>query len=192
MTMDGRQLVTKLTYYVFFPALVVTSLGTSVTADGLASWWPVPVCTLLNVFLGMILGAAVFPFVGMEPHLRPHFISCAGVGNLGNLLIVLVPSIASKSSAFTEEDGKNGLAYVFTGLFAMCDPAHPAPPSTAPFHLSQGHQTPYVPVLSEGLQSSCVHSHGVDRLVDVTAPHLMKLLFFQYVLPHPSSSVRSR
>lgn len=122
MTGEGRTLMTKVTYYVFFPALVVTSLGTSVTAATLKSWWPVPVSTLLNVVLGMLLGAAVFPFVGMEPHLRPHFISCAGVGNLGNLMIVLVPSIAAKSSAFSEEDGEQGLAYVFTGLFAMCAP----------------------------------------------------------------------
>lgn len=122
MTVEGRTLLTKLTYFVFFPSLVVTSLGTSVTATTLQSWWPVPVSILLNVVLGMLLGAAVFPFIGMEAHLRPHFISCAGVGNLGNLLIVLVPSIASKSSIFSDEDGEKGLAYVFTGLFAMYAP----------------------------------------------------------------------
>ena len=66
----------------------------------------------------MILGAAVFPFVGMGPHLRPHFISCAAVGNLGSLLVALVPSIASHSPA--NEDNKNGLAYVLTGLFVLC------------------------------------------------------------------------
>lgn len=41
-------------------------------------------------------------------------------GNLGNLLIVLVPSIADQSDEFSEDDAKNGLAYVFTGLFANC------------------------------------------------------------------------
>jgi predicted permease len=120
LTKEGGATVTKLMHYCFFPALVVTSLGTSVTAETLQSWWPVPVSTLLNVVLGMGLGAAVFPFVGMEAHLRPHFIGCAGAGNLGNLLIVLVPSIASKSSLFNKEDAELGLAYVFTGLFAMC------------------------------------------------------------------------
>jgi predicted permease len=129
MKPEGRALITSLTYFVFFPALVITSLGTSVTLDTLQSWWPVPVSTFLNVVLGMALGAIVFPFVGMERHLWPHFVSCAGVGNLGNLLIVLVPSIASKATdVFTEQDGEDGLAYVFTGLFAMCALLYPCGP----------------------------------------------------------------
>lgn len=41
-------------------------------------------------------------------------------GSLGNLLIVLVPAIASKSSLFTDDEGEQGLAYVFAALFAIC------------------------------------------------------------------------
>lgn len=125
MKPEGRAFITKLMYFIFFPALVVTSLGTSVTLETLKSWWPVPVSTLLNVVLGAILGYITFPFVGMEPHLKPHFVSCAMAGNLGNLLMVLVPSIAAKASVFTDEDGKDGLAYVFTGLFAMYASPYP-------------------------------------------------------------------
>jgi predicted permease len=72
--------MSKAMYYVFFPALVFTSLGTSVTGSTLLSWWPLPVNTALNVILGMLLGAGTFHFVGLPDHLWPHFVSCAGVG----------------------------------------------------------------------------------------------------------------
>lgn len=83
---EDWKVVTKLMYFVFFPCLVVSALGSSVTASTLLSWWPLPVSTMLNVVLGMLLGAAVFPFVGMPMDLRPHFISCAGVGAIPIIL----------------------------------------------------------------------------------------------------------
>lgn len=50
----------------------------------------------------------------------PNNCSAMRAGSLGNLLIVLVPSIASKSSLFSDKDGDQGLAYVFAALFAIC------------------------------------------------------------------------
>lgn len=123
LTSERRALISRLAFNVFLPALAACSfLQADVSLATFKSWWPVPASSLLNIVLGMILGAAVFPFVGMEPHLRPHFISCAAVGNLGSLLIVLVPSIAFHSSAFNNEDNRNGLAYVLTGLLVLCAP----------------------------------------------------------------------
>lgn len=81
---EEMRVASKLLYYVFFPCLIVSSLGDSVTVETMLSLWPAPAAILLNVVLGFAAGTAVFPFVGMPSHLRPHFISCAGVGAISD------------------------------------------------------------------------------------------------------------
>lgn len=82
LTQEGSKSLNKLIYFVFLPALIFVSLGTSVTGSRLLSWWAQMVNVLLDVLLGLGLGALVAPLVRTPQHLHRLFICCAGVGAL--------------------------------------------------------------------------------------------------------------
>lgn len=116
---DKRKALSAVTYNLFLPMLIFVSLVSSVTGPKLLRWWPIPINVALSVGLGMAVGALLAPILNIPRHLRAHYICCAGVGNLGNLPLVLVPEIAKQSDLFTEADAATGVAYVVTGLFAI-------------------------------------------------------------------------
>lgn len=80
LTPEGSKNLARLIYNILLPSLIIVSLSTSVTGPKLLSWWPLPVNVLLNVALGLGLGAATFPFVRLPRHLWAHYVSMAGVG----------------------------------------------------------------------------------------------------------------
>ncbi|XP_058069941.1 protein PIN-LIKES 3-like isoform X2 [Magnolia sinica] len=81
---------------------------------GTASRWFMPLNILLTFIIGTILGWVVIQIMKPPSHLRGLILGCCAGGNLGNMLIIIVPAICKeKGGPFGAEDVCNryGLAY---------------------------------------------------------------------------------
>ncbi|CAA2966933.1 uncharacterized transporter -like isoform X1 [Olea europaea subsp. europaea] len=93
---DARRSMNKIVFVVFSPSLVFTSLAKSVTLQDLISWWFMPVNIGLTFLFGGILGWIAVKILRPEPHLEGLIIATCSAGNLGNLLLILVPAICKE------------------------------------------------------------------------------------------------
>ena len=120
LTPEGQRALSRTIYYIFLPALIVTSLGSSATGAQLLSWWFLAANTAINVALGLALGAALLRPLAVPRHLWRAFLACACVGNLGNFPLLLIDAIPRHAEQFADGDGEQGTTYVLTSLFAIC------------------------------------------------------------------------
>ncbi|KAJ1702551.1 hypothetical protein LUZ63_002330 [Rhynchospora breviuscula] len=92
-------------FYVFNPALVATNLSRTITMESMALLWFMPVNVLLTFILGLILGWAVIQITRAPTNLRGLILGCCAAGNLGNLLLIIIPAICKeKGSPFGDHD----------------------------------------------------------------------------------------
>ena len=80
LSAQGAAAMNRLVYYVFLPALVLTSLGSSATAERIANWWFMLINCWINVLAGLALGAALATVLRLQRDLRPAYIACCGIG----------------------------------------------------------------------------------------------------------------
>ncbi|KAF5960837.1 hypothetical protein HYC85_002046 [Camellia sinensis] len=88
----ARHHLNQLVFYVFTPALVASNLADTITSSNIVSLWFMPV----NILLTFILGSG------------------AWMGNLGNLLLIIIPAVCDESnSPFGDSStcSTNGEAY---------------------------------------------------------------------------------
>ncbi|KAG6701730.1 hypothetical protein I3842_07G001000 [Carya illinoinensis] len=81
---------------VFTPSLVFASLSKTVTLQDIISWWFMPVNIALTFLFGGILGWVVVKILKPKPHLEGLIIATCSSGNLGNLLLIIVPAICNE------------------------------------------------------------------------------------------------
>eukprot|EP00252_Welwitschia_mirabilis_P010610 TRINITY_DN2396_c0_g1_i4.p1 TRINITY_DN2396_c0_g1~~TRINITY_DN2396_c0_g1_i4.p1 ORF type:complete len:238 (+),score=19.80 TRINITY_DN2396_c0_g1_i4:418-1131(+) len=115
LTNDARKNLNKVVFVAFVPALMFSSLVESVTFEDLISWWSMPVNVFFTFFFGAILGWIIVKITKPSPELHGLIVSNCCAGNLGNLLLVLVPAICKENgSPFGDpSDCKvSGTAYV--------------------------------------------------------------------------------
>ncbi|KAF8405574.1 hypothetical protein HHK36_010481 [Tetracentron sinense] len=111
---DARRYINKLVFVVFTPALMFASLAKTVTLEDIISWWFMPVNIGLTFLFGGILGWIVVKILKPEPHLEGLVIATCSAGNLGNLLLIIVPAICNEDdSPFGDQSicGSIGLSY---------------------------------------------------------------------------------
>uniref|UniRef100_A0A5B6ZVZ4 Auxin efflux carrier family protein n=1 Tax=Davidia involucrata TaxID=16924 RepID=A0A5B6ZVZ4_DAVIN len=111
---DARRSLNKIVFMVFTPALMFSSLAGTVTLQDIISWWFMPVNIGITFLIGGTIGWIVTKILKLEPHLEGLVIAACSSGNLGNILLILVPAIC-------KEDGNpfgdpsicesNGLSY---------------------------------------------------------------------------------
>ncbi|KAL5557366.1 hypothetical protein UlMin_039602 [Ulmus minor] len=96
---DARKSLNKIVFVVFTPALMFASLAKTVTLEDIISWWFMPVNIGLTFLFGGILGWIVVKILRPKPHLEGLIIATCSSGNLGNLLLIIVPAICNEDGS---------------------------------------------------------------------------------------------
>ncbi|KAJ6753407.1 hypothetical protein OIU79_026275 [Salix purpurea] len=95
----ARPYLNNLLFYVFSPALVSSQLAGTITLQSLATLWFMPVNILLTFIIGSALAWILIKITRTPPHLQGLVIGCCSAGNLGNLLLIIVPAVCSESNS---------------------------------------------------------------------------------------------
>ncbi|XP_050376788.1 LOW QUALITY PROTEIN: protein PIN-LIKES 3-like [Argentina anserina] len=115
---DTRKHLNSVVFFVFNPALVGSSLADhniqTITYDSMIKLWFMPLNILLTFVVGSIFGWILNLLTRTPPHLRGLIIGFCAAGNLGNLLLIIIPAVCKeKGSPFGAPDVcyNSGLAY---------------------------------------------------------------------------------
>ncbi|XP_010543136.1 PREDICTED: protein PIN-LIKES 6 isoform X2 [Tarenaya hassleriana] len=115
---SGRKLLNGLVFSLLLPCLIFSQLGQAVTLEKMLQWWFIPVNVVLGTISGSIIGFIVASIVH-PPY--PYFkftIVQIGVGNIGNVPLVLLAALCrDKSNPFgdSEKCSTDGTAYISFG-----------------------------------------------------------------------------
>ncbi|XP_059438404.1 protein PIN-LIKES 7-like [Corylus avellana] len=99
LPVDARRSLNKIVFMVFTPSLMFASLAKTVTLQDIISWWFMPVNIGLTFLFGGILGWIVVKILRPKPHLEGLIIATCSSGNLGNLLLIIVPAICNEAGS---------------------------------------------------------------------------------------------
>ncbi|KAF5958144.1 hypothetical protein HYC85_005369 [Camellia sinensis] len=94
-----RKSLNKIVFIVFTPCLMFASLAETVTFPDLIAWWFMPVNVGLTFLFGGILGWTAVKLLKPKSHLEGLIIATCSSGNLGNLLLIIVPAICSEDGS---------------------------------------------------------------------------------------------
>jgi len=114
LTEESRKSLNKVIFVVFTPALMFANLAQSVTFEDLISWWSMPFNVFLTFFFGAILGWIIVKITKPPEYLNGIVVANCCAGNMGNLLIIVVPALCQeRGSPFGEPSvcKVNGTAY---------------------------------------------------------------------------------
>ncbi|KAK6939172.1 Membrane transport protein [Dillenia turbinata] len=112
---DARKHLNNVVFYVFNPSLVSTNLARTITFDSMVSLWFMPLNILITFIVGSALGWIVTQVTRAPPQLHGLILGCCAAGNLGNMLLIIIPAVCKeKGSPFGEPGACHsyGLAYV--------------------------------------------------------------------------------
>ncbi|GMY11064.1 protein PIN-LIKES 7-like [Fagus crenata] len=96
LPVDARKSLNKIVFMVFTPSLMFASLAKTVTFQDIISWWFMPMNIGLTFLFGGILGWVVVKILKPKPHLEGLIVATCSSGNLGNLLLIIVPAICNE------------------------------------------------------------------------------------------------
>ncbi|KAJ4839033.1 Protein PIN-LIKES 7 [Turnera subulata] len=114
LSSDTRKSLNKIVFMVFTPCLMFANLAKTVTLQDIISWWFMPVNIGLTFLIGGILGWIVVKILRPKPYLEGLIISTCSSGNLGNLVLIIVPAVCNEDgSPFGNRDvcSSIGLSY---------------------------------------------------------------------------------
>ncbi|XP_043711048.1 protein PIN-LIKES 7-like isoform X1 [Telopea speciosissima] len=96
---DARRYLNKIVFMIFTPSLIFASLSKTVNLQDIITWWFMPVNMGLTFLFGGILGWIVVKILKPEPYLEGLIIATCSAGNLGNLLLIVVPAICDEEGS---------------------------------------------------------------------------------------------
>ncbi|KAJ8465998.1 hypothetical protein OPV22_028550 [Ensete ventricosum] len=94
---SARRDMNKVVFTVFTPSLMFASLAKTVTFEQIISWWFMPVNIGITFLIGGILGWIVVKILRPPKHLEGLVIATTSAGNLGNLLLIIIPAICEEN-----------------------------------------------------------------------------------------------
>ncbi|KAB2623626.1 transporter [Pyrus ussuriensis x Pyrus communis] len=115
LPLDARKSINRIVFVVFTPALVFANVAKTITFGDIVSWWFMVVNIGLTFLVGGILGWIVVKIFKPKPYQEGVVIATVSSGNLGNLLLILVPAICNEDgNPFGDHSvcKTTGLAYV--------------------------------------------------------------------------------
>ncbi|KAJ9185525.1 hypothetical protein P3X46_005152 [Hevea brasiliensis] len=144
---NGRKLLNGLVFSLLLPCLIFSQLGQAVTLKKMLEWWFIPMNVVLGATSGSLIGFIV-AYIVRPPY--PFFkftIIQIGIGNIGNVPLVLIAALCrDKSNPFgdSEKCSTDGTAYIsfgqwvgaiilYTYVFHML-----APPPEGTFEIEDG------------------------------------------------------
>ncbi|XP_073295679.1 protein PIN-LIKES 7-like [Primulina huaijiensis] len=115
LSADARRSLNKIVFFAFTPSLVFTSLAQTVSFQDIITWWFMPVNIAITFLVGGGLAWIAVKIIKPEPHIQNLVIAMSSAGNLGNILLIIIPAICKEGgSPFGEKSvcSKVGLSYV--------------------------------------------------------------------------------
>ncbi|XP_074583255.1 protein PIN-LIKES 6-like [Curcuma longa] len=115
---NGRKLLNGLVFSLLLPCLIFSQLGRAITWQKLLEWWFIPFNIILSTIFGSLVGFIVASIV-QPPY--PYFkftIIHIGIGNIGNIPLVLIAALCrDKSNPFGDSAkcSQDGNAYISFG-----------------------------------------------------------------------------
>ncbi|KAG6394395.1 hypothetical protein SASPL_144979 [Salvia splendens] len=112
---DARKYMNKIVFMAFTPSLVFASLAKTVNFQEIISWWFMPVNIGLTFLFGASFGWIVVKILKPEPYIRNLILAVCSSGNLGNILLIIIPAICKENgSPFGDANvcSTVGLSYV--------------------------------------------------------------------------------
>eukprot|EP00262_Sarcandra_glabra_P006761 TRINITY_DN1928_c0_g1_i3.p1 TRINITY_DN1928_c0_g1~~TRINITY_DN1928_c0_g1_i3.p1 ORF type:complete len:430 (-),score=36.40 TRINITY_DN1928_c0_g1_i3:267-1556(-) len=91
--------VLQIVFIVFTPSLIFASLAQVVTLEDVISWWFMPINIGLTFLVGGILGWIVVRILKPESQLEGLIIATCSSGNLGNLVLIIVPAVCDENGS---------------------------------------------------------------------------------------------
>ncbi|PSR99475.1 Protein PIN-LIKES like [Actinidia chinensis var. chinensis] len=102
---DTRKHLNNIVFFVFNPALVGSNLAKTITYESMIKLWFMPINILITFIIGSALGWVVIKVTRAPPHLRGLVLGCCAAGNLGNMLLIIIPTVCKeKGSPFGAPD----------------------------------------------------------------------------------------
>ncbi|KAM1570907.1 hypothetical protein FF1_035934 [Malus domestica] len=100
-----RKNLNTVVFYVFSPALVGSNIAQTITYQSMVKMWFMPVNILITFVIGSMLGWLLIQLTRPPAHLRGLVLGCCAAGNLGMMLLVIVPAVCiEKGSPFGASD----------------------------------------------------------------------------------------
>ncbi|GKV30242.1 hypothetical protein SLEP1_g39076 [Rubroshorea leprosula] len=96
---ESRHRLNNIVFYVFGPAIVFSNLAETITFQKLVSLWFMPVNILLTFIIGSALAWLLIKITKTPLHLQGLVIGCCSAGNLGNLLLIIIPAVCKESNS---------------------------------------------------------------------------------------------
>ncbi|XP_022158264.1 protein PIN-LIKES 7-like isoform X2 [Momordica charantia] len=115
----ARNSLNKIVFTVFTPCLMFANLAKTVTFQDIISWWFMPLNIGLTFLLGGILGWIAVKILKPKPYLEGLIIGTSSAGNLGNLLLIIIPAIcAEEGSPFGDRETCSSLGLSYASFSA--------------------------------------------------------------------------
>ncbi|KAG2317008.1 hypothetical protein Bca52824_020130 [Brassica carinata] len=99
LSADTRRSLNKLVFVVFTPCIMFANLAQTVTLQDIISWWFMPINVGITFLVGGILGWLVVKLLNPKPQLHGLIIATCASGNMGNLMLILVPAICDEEGS---------------------------------------------------------------------------------------------
>ncbi|KAG8050344.1 hypothetical protein GUJ93_ZPchr0009g1832 [Zizania palustris] len=96
LTPSALRDMNKVVFTVFTPSLMFASLAKTVTLSDVISWWFMPVNIAITFMAGGTLGWIACKILKPPQHFRGMIIAFCSAGNLGNLLLIVVPAVCDE------------------------------------------------------------------------------------------------
>lgn len=104
LTTSARRDMNKVVFTVFTPSLMFASLAKTVTLADVISWWFMPVNIAITFMIGGTLGWIACNILKPPQHFRGLIMAFCSAGNLGNLLLIIVPAVCDEDGNPFGED----------------------------------------------------------------------------------------
>uniref|UniRef100_A0A6N2K9F4 Auxin efflux carrier family protein n=1 Tax=Salix viminalis TaxID=40686 RepID=A0A6N2K9F4_SALVM len=121
---SGRKLLNGLVFSLLLPCLIFSQLGQAVTLEKMLEWWFIPMNVVLGSISGSIIGFIVASIVRPPYPFFKFSIIQIGIGNIGNVPLVLIAALCRDTSnpfGDSEKCSTDGTAYISFGQWALVD-----------------------------------------------------------------------
>ncbi|KAL8158955.1 hypothetical protein V2J09_000492 [Rumex salicifolius] len=115
---SGRKLLNGLVFTLLLPCLIFSQLGQAITFQKMIEWWFIPFNVVLATVLGSLIGLVVATIVHPPYPFFKFTIIHIGVGNIGNVPLVLIAALCRDNSnpfGDTDQCSRDGTAYLSFG-----------------------------------------------------------------------------
>ncbi|XP_043698975.1 protein PIN-LIKES 6 [Telopea speciosissima] len=115
---SGRKLLNALVFSLLLPCLIFSQLGRAISLQKMIEWWFIPFNVVLATITGSLIGLVVALIIRPPYPFFKFTIIQIGIGNIGNVPIVLIAALCrDKSNPFGDSNkcNQDGNAYISFG-----------------------------------------------------------------------------